>query len=205
MCVTTGQLQVNKKICDPDQGSCDPQSVGFTNRLVDNLGISNHLFTPGEEVTFRLSIKNIGDATFSNVAVSDTPQAGFFQSESDPLSFNLANLNPGETREQNIRLKVIDSPSLPQDNIICVVNTATASADNNSDRDTAQLCLKRKVLGAGVQAVPKTGLPITISVLSGLFLLAGFKLRKFSLAAPEASNANYIYEMRKYLKEEGVK
>lgn len=182
ICVTTGQLQINKKICDPNQGSCDPTSAGFTDRLVDNLGINSHLFAPGEDVVFRLSIKNVGDATIGNVAVADTPQSGFFQLESGPLNFNLTNLNPGETRQQDIRLKVADTTLIPQNNVICVINAAETNGDDGShDRDTAQLCLERKVLGKGVVEIPKTGLPPIAWITSGLFLLIGFKLRKFNI------------------------
>lgn len=169
VCVTTGQLQINKKVCDPNQGSCNPASAGFADRLVDNLGINNHLFAPGEEVVFRLSIKNVGDATLNNVAVVDTPQSGFFQIESDPLNFNLTNLNPGETRQQDIRLRVVDSSLLPQNNVVCVINAAEANADNSHDRDTAQVCLERKVsVPAETKALPQTGPEGWLLTISGL-------------------------------------
>lgn len=146
VCVTTGQLQVNKAVFDPQN-----------NTFVDNLGINDHKFAPGEQVRFKISVKNVGDAAFGNVSVTDTPQSGFFDLTSGNLSFNLTNLNPGETRDTEIDFKVSDTSLLPQNNVICVINTAEAKADNNSDRDTSQLCMERKVLGVQTTVLPKTG------------------------------------------------
>lgn len=147
VCVTTGQLQVNKEVFDPKN-----------QKYVDNLGINDYKFSPGELISFRLSIKNVGDATLGNVTVTDTPQSGFLDLATGALNFNLTNLAPGETRQQELKLRVVDASQLPQNNVICIINAAEASADSNRDRDTAQLCLERKVLGVvAAKELPKTG------------------------------------------------
>lgn len=204
VCVTTGQLQINKEVFDPQN-----------QKYVDNLGINDYKFSPGELISFKLSIKNVGDATLGNVAVTDTPQAGFLDLATGALNFNLTNLAPGETRQQELKLRVVDESKLPQNNIICIINAAEANADNSHDRDTAQICLERKALGVTstpevvtsvpvpeVKKLPSTGLPAAAWLLSGLVPL-GFKLRKFTASLKgEEDNASYIYQMREFLKEE---
>lgn len=153
VCVTTGQLQINKQVFDPK-----------SNTFVDNLGINDHKFSPGELLSFRINVKNVGDATLNNVVVTDTPQAGFLNLVTGALKFNPFNLAPGETKQHELKFRVVDDSKLPQGNVICIINAAEASADSNTDRDTAQLCLERKVLAAVtvkeipiVKEMPKTG------------------------------------------------
>lgn len=195
VCVTTGQLQVNKQIfCDPAlSGNEDEQICKDTSdRFIDNMGLNFHKFAPGEEVRFRIRVKNVGDAAFSNVSVTDTPQSGFFQLSSGSLNFNLTNLNPGETRDTDIKFKVADTNLLPQNNVICVINTAQASAESNTDRDTSQLCLERKVLGV-VKELPRTGPEAWFLTLFGgaVGLLAGAKLLRVGRMQKERHQSDY--------------
>lgn len=198
VCVTTGQLQVNKEVFDPQN-----------KKYVDNLGINDYKFSPGELISFRISIKNVGDATLGNVAVADIPQAGFLDLATGASNFNLTNLAPGETRQQELKFRVADASKLPQNNVICLINAAEATADNSRDRDTTQICLERQVLGKGVVEIPKTGLPPVAWIASGLFLIMGFQLRRFSLASDtdrnSEDNANSIYIMRNFKREGGEK
>lgn len=193
VCVTTGQLQVNKQIfCDPAlSGNEDKQICKDTSdRFIDNMGLNFHRFSPGEEVRFRIKVKNVGDVTLSNVAVSDTPQAGFFELTSGSLNFNLTNLQPGETRDQELKFKVVDTASFPQNNVICVINTANASADNFSDRDTAQLCLEKKVLGVQAKELPKTGFGTWLILFGSVLSLAiGFKFTRFGNKVYSCANS----------------
>lgn len=189
VCVTTGQLQVDKEVFDPQN-----------KKYVDNLGINDYKFSPGELISFRISIKNVGDATLGNIAVTDIPQAGFLDLVTGALNFNLTNLAPGETRQQELKLRVVDESKLPQNNVICIINAAEASADSNKDRDTAQLCLERKVLGVQAKELPRTGLPVAALALVGLVPL-GFKLKRYAANyKSEEGNANYIHQMREFLK-----
>lgn len=191
ICVTTGQLQIDKEVWDPQN-----------NRYVDNLGINDYKFAPSELISFRLSIKNVGDATLSKVTVSDNPQAGFFDLATGALNFDLNDLAPGETRQQEIKLRVVDTNNLPQNNIVCVINTAEANADNSHDKDTAQICLERKVLAAvtkgglpvEVKELPKTGPEGWLFTLFGSVsaLAAGSRLVKVGRIGNEAENEYQI-------------
>ena len=46
VCTRTGELQVDKKVWNVN-----------SNSFVDNMGLSDHVFVAGEEVTFKLKVK----------------------------------------------------------------------------------------------------------------------------------------------------
>lgn len=169
-CVRTGQLQIDKKVFDPKN-----------KKFVDNLGINDYHFSPGEETTFKLKVKNIGDETFNQINVVDTLPS-FLASSGSSLFFKIKDLKAGETRELEVKARVISANNFPTSkNLICVINTAEAAAGNEKDRDTAQLCLERKVLGKGFPTVlPPTGPENWLAILGGslLSLIAGAYLIK---------------------------
>ena len=144
-CVRTGELQIDKEVWDPEDG-----------KFVDNLWIaSDYKFAPGEEITFRLKIKNVGDATFDTVHVVDTLPSHLELTSGD-LDFYINNLDPGETEEREIRAKVVPADQFPSNqSLICEVNTAEVWSDDEKDKDTSQVCMEEKVLG--VKVLPPTG------------------------------------------------
>lgn len=162
VCVRTGKLQINKKVKNPTDGS-----------FIDNLGLTSYKFAPGEEITFRLEIKNVGDATFSKVNVKDSlPE--YLEKVSGDFEFEISDLTVDETESREIKAKVT---SLPNDKTtVCVVNTAEAWSGDERDKDTAQVCLERKVLAAA----PVTGPPSWFLLISLIAGLTGFSLVKFS-------------------------
>ncbi|OGE32362.1 hypothetical protein A3C59_05200 [Candidatus Daviesbacteria bacterium RIFCSPHIGHO2_02_FULL_36_13] len=168
VCVTTGQLQVNKEVFDPKN-----------NKHVDNLGINDFKFAPSDLISFRISVKNVGDATINKVMVTDTPQAGFLELATGSLNYEITDLKPGETKSQEIKLRVVDASKMPQNNTICVINAVEAKSEGMSDRDTAQVCLERKVLAVQTKELPKTGPADWLFTLFGSSagLFAGAKLR----------------------------
>lgn len=161
-CVRTGQLQIDKKVFDPKN-----------KKFVDNLGINDYHFSPGEETTFKLKVKNIGDETFNQINVIDTLPS-FLASPGGSLFFKIKDLKAGEIRELEVKARVISANNFPTSkNLICVINTAQAAAENEKDRDTAQLCVERKVLGKGVPTVlPPTGPENWLAVILGSIIAA---------------------------------
>ncbi|HBL52111.1 MAG: hypothetical protein UT38_C0016G0017 [Microgenomates group bacterium GW2011_GWA2_39_19] len=151
VCVTTGQLQVNKKVCDPDKGSCDPTSAGFSDRLIDNLGLSSRRFTPGDNITFRIEVKNVGSTTINNVSVTDTLPA-HLELVSGDLSFNIGSLGAGQVVSRDIVAKVVSADKFTVGSVACEVNTATVTGDGvPSDSNTAQICMSKEAV------LPKAG------------------------------------------------
>lgn len=168
VCVRTGELQIDKEVWDVEDGL-----------FVDNMGLTDYKFAPGEEITFKLKIKNVGDETFAKVYVQDT-LPDYLELVSGDLSFEIDDLVVGETEEREFKARVVSADRFPYDKtVICVVNTAEARADDEGDKDTAQVCLEKKVLGLVV--LPPTGPEDWLVVLlsSGLIGILGVYLLKF--------------------------
>lgn len=194
VCVTTGQLQIDKEIFDP-----------INNKFVDNLGINDHRFVPGELVVFKIKVKNVGDAKIDKVQVSDIPQANFFELATGSLNFDLTDLKVGETQEGEIKLRVVAQDKLPP-NIICVINGAEAVSGNERDKDTTQLCLEIKVLGvekgAPPQEMPETGAETWLIFLGGTAgAVIGFRLTRYG-AIKSFASCYHITEKRALKKAE---
>jgi len=170
VCVSTGQLQVDKKVWDPQRGS-----------WVDNLYITDYKFKTGEVVRFKLSIKNVGDDSLHEVKITDTLPEFLFFTGTTPSEFKFDILNPGVTEEKEVEARVVSESQLKV-NQDCDVNTAEAtSKEGFQDKDTAKLCVTKQVLG--ISTLPKTGpsntfLILCLSVLAGLAGVALMKLTK---------------------------
>lgn len=169
VCVTTGQLQIDKKILNPDNQS-----------WVDNLYITDHKFKTSDVVKFKLTIKNVGDNTLHNVKVVDSLPNFLFFTGTTASEFTIDSLNPGESKDLEVEARVVSESQLTV-NEACDVNTAEAnSSEGEHDKDTAKLCVTKKVLG--VTTLPKTGPTNTLLILSlsAIAGLAGFALLRFS-------------------------
>lgn len=172
VCVRTGRLQIDKEVFNPQES-----------KFVDNLGLNDHKFAPGDEITFRLKVKNVGDVKFDSVSVTDSLPS-LLELTSGSTSFTISNLTPGDTRESEIKAKVAASGNFPGDKtIVCIINTAEVNSGGEKDRDTAQVCLERKTVGpapGAPPAIPPTGpedwLPLLVLSLitgtTGLYLIS---------------------------------
>lgn len=169
VCVRTGELQIDKEVWDVEDGL-----------FVDNMGLTDYKYATGEEFTFKLKIKNVGDETFAKVYVKDTlPE--YLELISGDLEFEIDDLTVGETEEREFKVRVVSADKFPSDKTtICVVNTAETWSGDEKDKDTSQVCLERKVLG--VKILPPTGPEQWLSFIlaTGFFGLLGFYLVKFS-------------------------
>lgn len=187
-CVQAGNLVLNKAVLNP-----------ATNDYVDNLGVNDPKYSPEDIVTFRITLKNTGNATINRVDVKDIipsflnfgAGAGSFDANTKTFSFSLANLNPNEQRTYFFTGQIVKNDQLPSDKgIICVVNQAMATGDGISTADNAEFCLQKQVVEtkgglkvfppAKVVTTPPTGpelLPLLALIPSGIF---GVLLRRRS-------------------------
>lgn len=139
-CTFTSNIVINKTVQNPQ-----------TNAFVDNLSVNDPKYSPSQTVNFQLAITNTGTGTIGKTTVKDTfPQfvsfvAGPGTMKDNVLTFETDNLLPNETRTVNVTGKTADASGLPSDaTVTCVVNQATATADNGqTSQDTAQLCIEK--------------------------------------------------------------
>jgi len=171
VCVTTGQLQINKQICvtDKDENGRYKKCDVNNNSFADNL-FMDHAFMTSDFVTFKLTIKNVGDDTLHNVNVTDTLPDFLFFTGTTPSTFHFDTFNPGVTEVKYVEARVVSKSDLEKTSD-CDVNTAEVNSDEGEhDKDTAKLCVTKQVLG--VTTLPKTGPTNTLLILS-LSLFAG--------------------------------
>lgn len=173
VCVKTGNIQINKQVQGPD---------GVWS---DNLGQqSAKRFVLNEIVTYRLHVSNVGDAKFDSVTVTDT-LPGQLQLSEGNLTNTISNLDAGQAQDIFVKGKVVTASNTMDCNVINAAEARTN--DNQTDRDTAQICIQEGVQATASQAktLPKSGFEDSILILglslvasmTGMFLLKTAKAR----------------------------
>ena len=195
-CVSEGNILVDKKVLNPK-----------TNAMVDNLGIDDTRFEPGNLVTFKISMTNKSNATIKKIDVKDIfPQhvtfssgTGNFDASTKNLTFTVDELKSQETKTFTVVGKIANADQIPvNEGAVCVVNQVTATANGNSEsKDTVQFCIEKKTAAKGgfpvvaptqVITTPSTGAE-SLALFSLLPTgIAGFALRKLSLKNRKAQN-----------------
>jgi uncharacterized repeat protein (TIGR01451 family)/LPXTG-motif cell wall-anchored protein len=174
----TGELELEKKVKNPQTGE-----------LVGSLNANGANFLAGQEVFFRIEVKNGGDDNLSNVAVVDKlpdyvdfiAGPGEYSKDSRKVTWTISELKAGETKMFDLKVKV--SKDLPDMGISCLTNWAEARKDSLLAQDTAVFCIQTKVLGT-VTELPKTGASNNQKVLISSMLMLGTSvllLKKFNL------------------------
>lgn len=178
-CVTTSDLSINKTVLNPQ-----------TKQFVENLNINDPKYQPSFLVTFKISVTNHSTATMAKINVKDIfPQYvnfssgdGVFDSKTKTLSFNITNLKSQETKTFTVIGKVVASEQIStnQGSGVCVINQATATADNqNKSQDNTQFCIDKKAPQQNQTTIPNTSLPakqLIITPATGPESLALFSL-----------------------------
>ncbi|KKR48826.1 MAG: hypothetical protein UU81_C0005G0019 [Microgenomates group bacterium GW2011_GWC1_41_8] len=175
-CPTASQIIVDKLIRDP-------RSKGET--YVDNLLLSDYKFSPGEDIIFKIVIKNTGNKTIDNVKVFDTipPVANYVLLSGEPresireLTRDLGSLGAGESKNWFIRMRVKPGSQVPA-GTVCgdphAINRVRVSANDMPDsQDTSAFCVQKTVMGVTTQ--PEAGSE-TLLIAAGLITLAGIGL-----------------------------
>ena len=161
--------------------------------FVDNLGTGDHKFTATQEIIFRVTAKNTSSVFLDKIDVVDTLPAeltylsspGTFDASTREIRWEVTGLEAGESRDFEIRAKVVTADKLPSDrSISCVVNAAEARIPENTDRDTSQVCIEQPIVGE----LPDTGPMEWLLVLGGSSVLGitGLRLMKRSKALTSA-------------------
>ncbi len=142
-CPAPGNLQINKTVQNPQ-----------TSIFVDNLGVNDPKYNPDQNITFQVIVTNTGQTTLGSVNVRDIfPQfinfvsgPGNFDANNKTLSFDLANLQPNESRTFTLTGKVVPANQITIDQgNVCVVNQAIATSGSLTSQDNAQLCIQKQI------------------------------------------------------------
>ena len=169
--------------------STNAKTKGGVVSFVDNLSPSDPRYSPGQNVSFRIKVKNTSNTVMENITVRDfvptylepVEGPGSFDKNNRTISYTIARLNAGEEKTDTLTMQIVSQDKLPADKgLLCVVNKAHAGNNNASDEDTSQFCVEKLV--TGVSQVPTAGPEMGLAMLAGSFatLASGFMLRKRS-------------------------
>lgn len=158
---------------------------------VDNLGVNDERFNPGQAIKFQIKVTNTGNVTLKNIEVKDTlplylilkNDFGTYDANTREIKVNIDKLDPNETRTFNLEAKITDLKNLPANQgIICTINQVKVHSDEDSAEDNSGFCIQtsvNKVLPPpAMKQTPPTGAEMI--TLIGLIPagLAGISLRK---------------------------
>lgn len=149
-------------------------------QFVNNLSSTDPRFTPGQDVMFKLVVKNVSTTTLSSVEVKDfvpsfldvieTP--GSFDAGSRIITFNAGDFAIDEKKEFFVKMRVLAQEQLPSDRgLMCLVNRAQAQVSGVSDESTSQFCIEKQV--TNIKQVPQAGPEAGILLMGFNFLSLG--------------------------------
>lgn len=147
------QLVLNKQVQNPSNGL-----------FVENLTVTDAHFLPGQEVVFRIELRNAGGEELKNINVKDVlpdfvdfvSGPGNFDQGSRSLNFLVDRLGTGESKTYDLKAKVRAAVNLPNNQLTCLTNLAQASVGQIFTQDTAVFCIETQVLGV-TRELPITG------------------------------------------------
>lgn len=179
------QILIDKLVAEP--GTTSGKGGVSAGIFRDNLPVNGKRFQPGEEVVFRLVVKNITNETLKNITVTDKVPTfvepmvgpGTFSSKDRTITYVIKELKPGQEDIQYVRMQIYPQNKLPADQgIVQQLNQVEVVVNDQRDQDTAQYFIEKQTIN--VTQVPKTGpaLGLAFLALQGIGLAIGLKLRQ---------------------------
>lgn len=179
------RILIDKKVATP--GSATGKAGEGAGVYVDNLLQTDARFSPGDQIVFKIIVKNTTNQTLRNVVVRDIIPTyvepivgpGNYDAGTRTITYTIPELVPNAEDIQYLKMQVLPQHKLPaNESLIRQVNTAEARFENQQDTDTAQYFVEKQV--TGVTRVPDTGpgLGLAFLALQGAGLAIGLKLRK---------------------------
>lgn len=155
--------------------------------FVDNLASNDPRFVPGQNVYFKIKVKNTSDVKQSNILVKDVLPA-YLEPVNMPnydattrtvvLTDNLS-LEAGKGAIFTVNTKVVGQDQLPTDQgVMCVYNKAYGSNTSVSDDDSAQFCIEKQVIGVTTQPSAGPEYAMGLLALQMIGLGSGLYLKK---------------------------
>jgi len=141
-----------------------------SNNYVDNLSPSDSRFHAGNDVYFKIRVKNTSNRNLNAVWVKDFVPTyilplegpGGWNVDNRTISWNAGDFNVDEEKTYYLKMRVYDNSLLPSDKgLICVTNNSEARNDVAYDDDAAQICIEKPGTSTAtttyVGSIPKTG------------------------------------------------
>lgn len=154
-----------------------------TGNYVKNLSVTDTTFRSGDEVTFRVTVKNTGETSYGFIDVKDVLPSylefvsgpGQYNATTREVSYRIENFTAGKSDTREIKGKVVEAAQLPsQQGVFCVNNTANLRThDGATAQDTAQACISNQAGVTPSTILPATGPILTAAIVGGLLVAGG--------------------------------
>ncbi len=157
-CQQTGNITVDKKIKHP-----------IENRFLDQLTSDDPSFTPDQQITFTIDVKNTGRSTIKNITLEDLfpPQliryddtVGKFDNKTKILNYPIEKLKGNEAKKITLKARVLKADQFPNNNDpVCLLNQVrayTSRTKNNPSQDNVRFCLEKQAAAQQPQQTPST-------------------------------------------------
>ncbi len=152
--------------------------------FVDNLSPTDPRFQPGQELFFKIKVKNTSNINLFNVTLKDFIPAfvepvegpGVFDEKTRVISVDIGDFEPDQEKTFVFKMKVNGQNDLPADKgLFCLVNKAQAFNDKVSDDDSTQFCIEKQVGKGKVlpASVPSAGPEAGFLLLTGQLIALG--------------------------------
>lgn len=178
-------ITIDKTVGKPNLNKGGAADVEYVNTL----GPSDPRFKPGQDIYFRLKIKNTSNVTLYGVVVKDfipsylTPieGAGTYDSQNRTVSLNAGDFGADEEKTYYMKMRINSQDYLPADKgLFCLINKAQAYNNFTYNDDSSQFCIEKEV--KPVTQVPSAGpeMGLALLALNMLGIGAGITFKKLS-------------------------
>ena len=176
-------ILIDKTVAIPNSSNTN------SGNYVDNLSASDTRFHAGNDVWFKIRVKNTSDRNLTAVTVKDfVPDyilpiegPGNWNLNDRIISWDAGDFSVDEEKTYYLKMRVYDKSMLPSDKgLFCETNRAEARNNVSYDEDSSQICIEKTV--SGVTSAPAAGpeMGIGLVALEMLGLSAGVYLKKRS-------------------------
>lgn len=147
---TTTDILVDKLVARP-QGTTE----GTTEwEYVDNISSSDHTFSPGNPIFYRVTVKNVSNHSLTNVTIKDYVPSylepyeghGSYDSATREITIAAGDFAADQSKTYTINMRINNADQLPSDqSLLCPINKVKAYNDQVSDEDQAQVCIEKEI------------------------------------------------------------
>lgn len=173
-------IMIDKKVGMPSNTKGGSVTVFY-----DNIPAQTYSFSPNQDVTYTLKVKNTSGVALTNVIVKDFGPSymylkavgGTLDEGTQTLTIQAGDMAVNEEKSFTVHARIKPASQIPT-GTVCATNKAHASADGVSDTDTAQLCIKNGTAATIPTTGPESGLAL-LGLASAMGYI-GMRLRKLA-------------------------
>lgn len=190
-----GQQPVNKTLLVDKMVGKPSVTKGGTIDYVDNLAPADPHYVPGQEIFFRIRVKNTSNILLSNVQLNDYMPAylnplegpGTFDANTRTIIYNIGDIQSNEEKFYTLKMQILPQNQLPADKgLFCLMNKAEAFIPSGSnkearDSDSSQFCIEKQVTGVTKVPTSGPGLGLALLGLQTAVLGVGMMLRRYNV------------------------